>query len=182
MHRLLAFRPPIGRWIGVAAGVLVLTLGLHPALHPAPTQPNERPDEPGCWTDISYPIELRVVPENTAEPGGIVHARIEVESKLHLERVEISVLPAAPVQILTPAAIEVGRLDAGQSRTEALAVRLPDSPDRRTVEVRVTGWADEFPLTRSAILNLLPGGGEAYRIVTRADGRRIHEVQARRIG
>jgi hypothetical protein len=129
---------------------------------------------------ILYPIELRALAESPVYPGATVDARIEVESRLALADVSLCIKPPPSVDLLTPAQLSLGRLAADEMRTETLRLRLPQSTERRTVEVTVSGWTDSFELTRSAILNLLPGGPEPSRLVTRPDGQRVREVFARR--
>ena len=75
----------------------------------------------------------------------------------------------------------IDRLAPGDVWTQEIAVQLPVSFDRRTVEVTVEGWIHGEPLSRSTIWNLLPGGPEESREVVRPDGSRVREVAARRI-
>jgi len=190
---------PASRFGKIAIGtvpVLVAAVGLlasRPHLHPAPSAsptavaaPTEGVVEPsrsdrGCPADVSHPIRLRVTPLDPARPGAVARARIEFESRMLLDDVRMIVTPMPGLSLESARERGVGLLSAGDRRLEMLAVRLPMDAARRTVQVTVAGTSDGFPISRSTVWNLTPGGGEPSRVVTTADGRRIREVAGRRI-
>lgn len=163
------------------SGLFTLTASLLALLlSPQFTHEAVAPEAITSSASILYPIELRVLAESPVQPGATVDVRIEVESRLALADVSLRIKPPPMVDLLTPAQMHLGRLTADELRTETLRLRLPQSTQRRTVEVTVSGWTDSYELTRSAILNLLPGGPEPSRLVTRPDGQPVREVRARR--
>ena len=136
----------------------------------------------GCATDISHPLDIRVTALDLAAPGGVVNARIDVEARADFEDVRVQIASPTAVKALTATSIEFGRLRQGEAQSSSFAVELPNSTQRRTVAVTAEAWSDGVRITRTTILNLLPGGGEPSRTVTAPDGRRVREVEARRIG
>ena len=133
-------------------------------------------------TDISYPLDLQVTALDAAQPGGVVTARIDLEARAAFEDVRVQIASPPEVKTLTATAIEFGSLRRGETQSSTFAVELPISTQRRTVSVTAEAWSDGVRITRTTILNLLPGGGEPARTVTTPDGRRIREVEARRVG
>jgi hypothetical protein len=144
-------------------------------------QPPSRWKDTGCRADVSFPLDLRVVPTSPVRPGALVTARIEVTSRLLLDDVRIRIVPPADIRVLSTPAASLGLLRAGEARSETLSLIAPPGTARRTVEIVVEGSVDGVPITRGAILNLALED-EPSRIVTTPDGRRIREVPARRIG
>ena len=135
----------------------------------------------GCRAEISYPIDIRIVPMGTPKPGGVLSARIAVSARQHLDGLQIRVEPSPEVQVLTSRHKTLGILGVGEERQEDITLLLPRGNDRRTVTVVAEAMIDGYRLSRSAVLNLV-FEPEPFRLVTTPDGRRIREVPARRVG
>jgi hypothetical protein len=181
------------RWVlpvaALLGGIGIVAFGLHgdaPVAEPSATHDHKAdghdPHGRGCAADIAYPLELRVIALDDAAPGAQVTARIEVDARSDFEAVHVRVDSPPAVKTLTASAIEFGALRGGETRNANLTVELPAGTARQTVPIVAEAWHDGVRITRTTILNLLPGGGEPSRTVTRPDGRRIREVAAGRIG
>jgi hypothetical protein len=108
-------------------------------------------------------------------------ARIEVESHVAFDAVQVRLNAPRGVEVFAAPARIARSMTADQVLTEQVSLRLARGAGRRTVEVTVEGWIDGVAWTRSAILNLLPDGGEMGRDVVTPEGRRVREVAATRV-
>lgn len=131
----------------------------------------------GCAADISYPIQLIVEPRQSAVPGGVVEADIRLESRMQLDNVKITIEPTPGLALIATPIDAIGNMAGGDVHLDRIAVQLPNDKKRRMVTIHAEGMTDGFVLKRTAVLNLLPGGGEAFRIVETPDGRRVREVR-----
>lgn len=130
---------------------------------------------------VFFPLEVTIEPERNAAPGALATATLRVTAARVLGKVELELSPGAGVELLTEPAISVERIAPGEAYERQIVARLPQSLERRVVEITVSGWINGARLERSTIWNLLPGGPELSREVLRADGTRLREVPARRI-
>jgi len=131
--------------------------------------------------DVAFPFDVRVTPLDPLRPGRRLRARVEVISRRLLDEVTVSVPRPGPVSPVDNPGARLGLLRAGEMRSAVVTITLPPGRDRRTVDFQVRGEIDGLPLVRGASLNLVYEP-EPSRIVVAPDGRRIHEVPARRIG
>jgi hypothetical protein len=130
---------------------------------------------------VFYPLEVTIEPEGSAAPGALATATLRVTASRVLGQVELELSPGAGVELLTEPTISVERIAPGEAYERQIVARLPQSLERRIVEITVSGWINGARLERSTIWNLLPGGPELSREVLRSDGTRLREVPARRI-
>jgi hypothetical protein len=165
--------------LGILAGaVFLIAVTAGPRSESPPPVSKE---SPACLADISYPIQVNVVPQGPVRPGATVSARIEVTADRFLDEVSIRVTPPAGVRLLSTPAWNLGLMRAGEARARTLQVVVPADGARRTVDILVEASRDGFRLTRGAVLNLV-SEEEPAREVETPDGRRVREVVARRIG
>jgi hypothetical protein len=178
--------PRIGRGkvrivsVGAAALVAVAVAAsgpLRPAAPVSEASPVEAPDKGICTVDVSYPIEVRIVPSGSAKPGGLVSADIEIEARRLIDDVRVTVDAAPGIDLLSARTVALGTLGAWEPSRAPLSIRLPGDTRRRTVTVRVDASVDGVPFSRLAVWNLLPDGGEVSRVVVTADGRSVREVR-----
>jgi hypothetical protein len=139
------------------------------------------PPPVGCAADLSYPLQVSVVPLGAVRGDSPVAARIEVSSRIPLDDVTVRVVPDAGVRVLATPAADLGLVRAGEARGTDFTVLPAAGAPRRTVEVMVEGTADGVRITGGAVLNLV-FEPEPDRLVTDPDGETVHEVPARRIG
>ncbi len=139
------------------------------------------PEVQGCATDVSHPIQIKITRLGDLRPGTVLTAQVEVTSRIHLDEVTVRVKSPADVTLLSTPAVELGLLRAGESRSYTFSVIAPRGNSRRTVEIIVEARQDGVLITRGGVLNL-NFEPEPSRIVTAPGGRRVREVQARKIG
>ena len=130
---------------------------------------------------VFYPLQVSVEPDGDAAPGAVVSATIRVTAARAMGRVELECSAGDGVELLADPAVSAERIAPGETYERRIVARLPQSSQRRVVEVTVRGWIDGARLERSTIWNLVPAGPELSREVLRADGTRVREVPARRI-
>jgi hypothetical protein len=131
--------------------------------------------------DVAFPFDVRVVPLDPLHPGRALRARVEVTSRRLLDDVTVTVPAPGPVGPVENPGGHLGSMRAGDVRSTVVVLTLPPGRTRRTVDFRVTANIDGWPVVRGASLNVVYER-EPSRIVIAPDGRRIHEVTARRIG
>jgi len=134
-----------------------------------------------CTSDLEGPLRVQVEREDAVRPGLPVRARVLLTAARSVDQVEVRYLPQPGVGMSSKGAWNPGRLRAGEARSDRLTVTAPSDRTRRTVEVQVQYSVDGIRYTQGAVLNLV-FEEEASRTVTTPDGRRVHEVAARRIG
>ena len=130
---------------------------------------------------VFYPLAVTIEPDGHAAPGALATATLRVTAARVLGQVELELSPGAGVELLTEPTISVERIAPGEAYERQIVARVPQSLERRVVEITASGWINGARLERSTIWNLLPGGPEPSREVLRADGTRLREVPARRI-
>jgi hypothetical protein len=133
-----------------------------------------------CAADAQHPLRIDLVPAGAPRPGERWSVRVRVSAQRLVDDVSLDVRPSAGVTLETPVRESLGLLHSGGVNERVLTFRLPADRTRRTVDIVAVGHIDGMPVARGATLNV-NYDPEPSRLVVTADGRRIREVQARRV-
>ena len=173
-------RKPIRGALGAAAMVVALSAPHEPAALEAVT-PAPASGHVGCGA-VDHPLRVNVVPLDPIVRGGVLRARVDVTASIDLDEVTVSLVETGGVSPVGALSRSLGRVGADAPASARFDLALPAQGRRFFLEFRVRGQGPAGTLTRGAVLNLLPDGSlETARQVVAPDGRRLREVEARRI-
>lgn len=136
-----------------------------------------------CDGAIQHPLDVRITPLDPIAPGAGVRMRVRVTGRAAFERGSVQLVATGAARLAGAARAALPARAAGVPADAEFAVGIPAGTDHALLQFRVTAEGRDGIAARGATYLLLPNGPtNPGRSITAADGRRLIDFGARRIG